>query len=48
LPLLRALNAIRLATDRILSPDLDAVVSCDGRLTKAAKDASLATVSPRD
>ena len=45
---LRALNAIHLATDRILSPDLDAVVSYEGRLTKSAKDASLATVSPRD
>ncbi|MBV9095200.1 MAG: type II toxin-antitoxin system VapC family toxin [Streptosporangiaceae bacterium] len=45
---LRSLDAIHLATARILGPDLDAVVSYDDRLIKAATDAGLATVSPRD
>ena len=45
---LRALGAIHLATARILGPDLEAVISYDDRLIKAATDAGLATVSPRD
>lgn len=45
---LRSLDAIHLATARILGPDLDAVVSYDDRLIKAAQDAGLETVSPRD
>jgi uncharacterized protein len=45
---LRSLDAIHLATARILGPDLDAVVSYDDRLIKAAKDAGMATISPRD
>ena len=45
---LRLLDAIHLATARILGPDLNAVVSYDDRLIKAATDAGLATVSPRD
>jgi uncharacterized protein len=45
---LRSLDAIHLATARILGPDLDAVVSYDDRLVKAATDAGLATVIPRD
>ncbi len=45
---LRSLDAIHLATARILGPDLDAVVSYDDRLIKAANDAGLTTVSPRD
>jgi uncharacterized protein len=45
---LRSLDAIHLATARILGPDLDAVVSYDDRLVRAATDAGLATVSPRD
>ena len=45
---LRSLDAIHLATARILGPDLDAVVSYDDRLINAAADAGLATVSPRD
>jgi len=44
---LRSLDAIHLATARILAPDLDGVVSYDERLLKAADDAGLATVSPR-
>ena len=45
---LRSLDAIHLATARILGPDLDAVASYDDRLIEAATDAGLATVSPRD
>jgi predicted nucleic acid-binding protein len=45
---LRSLDAIRLATARILGEDLDALVSYDDRLLKAATDAGLATASPRD
>ncbi len=45
---LRSLNAIHLATARVLGPDLDAIVSYDDRLLKAAGDAGLPTVSPRD
>ena len=43
---LRSLNAIHLATARVLGPDLDAIVSYDDRLLKAAGDAGLPTVSP--
>jgi hypothetical protein len=45
---LRSLDAIHLATARILGEDLDAIVSYDDRLLKAATDAGLATASPRD
>jgi uncharacterized protein len=45
---LRSLDAIHLATARILGPDLDAIVSYDDRLVKAATDAGLTTVVPRD
>ena len=45
---LRSLHAIHLATARVLGPDLDAVVSYDDRLIRAATEAGLATVSPRD
>ena len=45
---LRSLDAIHLATARILGEDLDAIVSYDDRLLKAAADAGLATASPRD
>jgi hypothetical protein len=45
---LRSLDAIHLATARILAPDLDALVTYDDRLLRAATDAGLATVSPRD
>jgi predicted nucleic acid-binding protein len=44
---LRSLDAIHLATARILSGDLDAVVSYDDRLLKAAQDAGLPIASPR-
>jgi uncharacterized protein len=45
---LRSLDAIHLATARILSGDLSAIVSYDDRLLKAAADAGLSTESPRD
>jgi uncharacterized protein len=45
---LRSLDAVHLATARVLGPDLDAIVSYDDRLLKAAYDAGLPTVSPRD
>jgi len=45
---LRSLDTIHLATARILGEDLDALVSYDDRLLKAASDAGLATASPRD
>jgi uncharacterized protein len=43
---LRSRDAIHLATARLLAPELDALVSYDNRLIKAATDAGLATVSP--
>ncbi len=45
---LRSLDAIHLATARILGSDLTAIVSYDDRLLKAAEDAGLRTASPRD
>lgn len=45
---LRSLDAIHLATARVLGEDLDAIVSYDDRLLKAATDAGLAAASPRD
>jgi uncharacterized protein len=45
---LRSLDAIHLATARIFAPELDAIATYDGRLIKAANDAGLDTVSPRD
>jgi predicted nucleic acid-binding protein len=43
---LRSLDAIHLATARLLGPDLDAIVSYDDRLTAAATGAGLVTASP--
>ncbi len=43
---LRSLDAIHLATARILAPELEALVAYDDRLIKAAADAGLATISP--
>jgi predicted nucleic acid-binding protein len=45
---LRSLDAIHLATARILAPELDALATYDDRLLKAATDVGLVTVSPRD
>jgi predicted nucleic acid-binding protein len=44
---LRSLDAIHLATARLLGPDLDAVVTYDERLATAAGDADLDTIAPR-
>jgi uncharacterized protein len=44
----RSLDAIHLATARILGGDLSAIVSYDDRLLKAAADAGLGIESPRD
>lgn len=43
---LRSLDAIHLATARILAPELDALVGYGDRLIKAAADAGLTTASP--
>ena len=43
---LRSLDAIHLATARILAPELDGLVTYDDRLIRAATDAGLVTVSP--
>lgn len=45
---LRSPDAIHLATARILTPELDALVSYNYRLLRAASDAGLATLSPGD
>jgi hypothetical protein len=44
---LHSLDAIHLATARILGPDLDGLVSYDTRLTTAASDAGLVVLSPK-
>jgi predicted nucleic acid-binding protein len=44
---LRSPDAIHLATARLLGPDLDAIVTYDDRLAKAASDAGLVTASPQ-
>jgi len=44
---LRSLDSIHLATARILGPELDAVVSYDDRLLRAATDAGLPVESPK-
>lgn len=46
--MLRSLDAIHLATARLLGPDIDALASYDDRLTAAARDAGLQTIAPRD
>ena len=45
---LRSLDAIHLATARILGSDLDALITYDARLIAAANDAGLLTAAPRD
>ncbi len=44
---LRSLDAIHLATARIFGDELDALVSYDDRLLRAADEAGLPTISPR-
>jgi predicted nucleic acid-binding protein len=46
--MLRSLDAIHLATARVIGADLDALATYDDRLTAAATDAGFAVVSPRD
>jgi hypothetical protein len=43
---IRSLDAIHLATARVLTPELDALVTYDDRLLRAATDAGLVTISP--
>lgn len=43
---LRSVDAIHLATARLLAPELDGVVTYDDRLTTAATDVGLTTVAP--
>lgn len=45
--MLRSLDAVHLATARLFAPELDALVSYDDRLIKAATDAGLSAISPR-
>ena len=45
---LRSLDAIHLATARLLAPELDGLVTYDERLAKAANEAGLPVASPRD
>ncbi|MFY1696409.1 MULTISPECIES: type II toxin-antitoxin system VapC family toxin [unclassified Solwaraspora] len=46
--MLRSLDAIHLATARVLGTDLDGLATYDDRLAAAAKDAGIPVVDPRD
>jgi len=46
--LLRSLDAIHLATARLLGPELTALVTYDERLATAAVEAGVAVLAPRD
>jgi hypothetical protein len=46
--MLRSLDAIHLATARLLSPELTALLTYDDRLAKAAEDAGVPVLAPRD
>lgn len=45
--MLRSLDAIHLATARVLGPDLDGLATYDDRLAAAAKDAAIPVIDPR-
>jgi uncharacterized protein len=45
---LRSLDAIHLATARVLGQELDGLVTYDDRLAKAATDAGFTVISPQD
>jgi predicted nucleic acid-binding protein len=45
--MLRSLDAIHLATARVLGPDLDGLATYDDRLAMAAKDAGIPVIDPR-
>lgn len=46
--LLRSLDAIHLATARMFGAELDGLLTYDERLARAARDAGISVVSPRD
>lgn len=46
--MLRSLDAIHLASARLLQPDLDGLVTYDDRLATAASAASMTVIGPRD
>ena len=46
--MLRSLDAIHLATARVLGPDLEGLATYDDRLAAAAKDAGIPVIDPRD
>lgn len=46
--MLRSLDAVHLATARVLGEDLTALVTYDDRLAAAGKDAGFETLGPRD
>ena len=46
--MLRSLDAIHLATARVLGPDLDGFATYDDRLAAAAKDAGISVIDPHD
>ena len=45
--MLRSLDAIHLATARVLGPDLDGLATYDDRLAVAARDAGIPVIDPR-
>lgn len=45
---LRSPDAIHLATARILAPEIEAFLTYDDRLLRAAGDAGMTTLSPKD
>ena len=46
--MLRSLDAIHLATARVLGPELDALITYDERLANAATDAGYPVLAPHD
>lgn len=46
--MLRSLDAIHLATARLLGTDLSGLVTYDDRLADAARDAGMTVIDPRD
>src|SRR3984957_775748 len=46
--MLRSLDAIHLATARLLDPELTALLTYDDRLAKAAADAGIPVLAPHD
>jgi predicted nucleic acid-binding protein len=46
--MLRSLDAIHLATARLLGADLAGLVTYDDRLASAARDARITVIDPRD